>query len=803
MKEKAMRHAIFGAISFTLLLAWSGTAWSQAEQGQRALAPITPVLQKYCVGCHSGEKPKGDLALDGLSADFGANGAAWNKVLERLTDRTMPPKGKPQPSDAERKSVTDWISGGLTAYQQDRAHTQGRALLRRLNRIEYENTINDLLGTDIRLLARLPQDGSAFGFDTVDVALDMAGPILERYIEAADVALDAALAHGPQPAALKTRFEINESTKNLTSKGRPLERQLFSFRCLIESDRVVYFFSDVGTPPETWRVFQSGRVPVAGRYTYRIQASSYQDPDRLVSYLVYAGELRRGATEGRYVGVFDVTEEPSVAEFTVYQNAGETIRIIPYGVTDQPRNFNLKKPEEYPGSGLGVHWMEVEGPISPWPPVSYTRLLGEMSLDNGSLADAEMIVRRLLPKAFRRPVTVDEVKLYVALVESKLKQGGTFEQALRIGLKAVLCSPDFLYLKTSPGWLSDYELACRLSYFLWSTMPDDVLLELAAKGELGKSETLHAQVERMLNDPRAHAFTENFTGQWLNTRDVFATTPEMSLYRDYDDLLGQSMVRETQLFFEEMLKGDRSLLEFVHCDWSILNERLAKHYGIAGVKGQSFRKVVLPPDSHRGGVLTQASVLKVTANGLATSPVQRGAFVLDRILGTPPPPPPNDVEAIEPDVRGATTIREQLAKHRQNAACAACHAKIDPPGFALESFDVIGHWRDRYRIYAGDRTGMGNGLRQTKDGSMVECADELAGKGPFRNIDEFKQLLLQDKDQIARNLTEQLFVFATGHKMEFADRDALEKIVAALPSKHYGFRALIHEVVQSDLFRNK
>ena len=671
-----------------------------------------------------------------------------------------------------------------SAGQQDRAHTQGRALLRRLNRIEYNNTINDLLGTDIKLLERLPQDGSAYGFDTVDVGLDLAGPTLERYMEAADVALDAALAHGPRPATLKSRFEINEKTKDLSSKGRPLERQLFTFRCLIESDRVVYFFKDFISPPETWRVFHSGRAPVAGRYTYRIKASSYQQVnDQLISYLVYAGELRRGATDARYVGAFDVAEEPSVAEFTIYQNAGDTIRFLPYGVSDQPRNFNLKKPEDYPGSGLGVHWIEVEGPITPWPPVSYTRLLGEVNLDQGTLADAGSILRRLLPKAFRRPVGEDEVKLYVELAGSGLKQGRTFEDALRLGLKAVLCSPDFLYLKTSPGRLNNFELACRLSYFLWSTMPDDPLLELAANGQLGTPETLHAQVERMLNDPRAHAFTENFTGQWLNIRDVFATTPEMSLYRDYDDLLGQSMVRETHLFFEEMLKGDRNLLEFIHSDWSFLNERLAQHYGIAGVKGHSFRKVDLPANSHRGGVLTQASVLKATANGLATSPVRRGAFVLDRILGTPPRQPPEDVEAIEPDVRGATTIRAQLAKHRENGGCANCHRQIDPPGFALENFDVIGHWRDRYRIYANDQTGMGNGPRQTKDGALVDSADELARNGKFGNIDEFKTLLLQDEKQIARSLTEKVLVFATGHKIESADRDTLEKIVAAVQAK--------------------
>ena len=270
------------------------------------------------------------------------------------------------------------------------------------------------------------------------------------------------------------------------------------------------------SPPETWRVLHSGRVPAAGRYTYRVKASSYQDKDRLVSYLVYAGEVRRGATDARYVGAFDVTEEPSVAEFTVYQNAGDTIRIIPYGVPENWKNGNPRvQPEEFKGAGLGVHWIEVEGPNAPWPPVSYTRLLGQVSLDKGSLADAEIILRRFVPKAFRRPVSEDEIKLYVELVGSSLKQGRTFEEALRLGLKAVLCSPDFLYLKASPGRLNDFELACRLSYFLWSTMPDDTLLELAAKGQLGTPDTLHAQVERMLNDPRAHAFTENFTGQWL------------------------------------------------------------------------------------------------------------------------------------------------------------------------------------------------------------------------------------------------------------------------------------------------
>ena len=539
---------------------------SKATRSVQAVyqAEVRTLLQKYCVSCHGGKEPKGDLALDSMSPDFGTNGAEWHGVLERLNNHAMPPKGKPQPSDSEGKTVKDWITSGLKAYQQDRAHTQGRALLRRLNRIEYNNTINDLLGTEIKLLDRLPQDGSAYGFDTVDVGLDLGGPTLERYIEAADVALDAALTHGPRPATLNSRVEINESTKNLLVNGKRLNGAFFSIQCLVQRDRVVYFSMGAGSPPETWRVLHSGRVPTAGRYTYRVKASTYQDHDGLVSYLVYAGEVRRGATDARYVGAFDVTEEPSVAEFTVYQNAGDTIRIIPYGVPENWKNGNPRlPPEEFKGAGLSVYWIEVEGPNAPWPPESYTRLLGEVSLDKGSLADAEIILRRFVPKAFRRPASEDEIKLYLALVGSGLEQGRTFEEALRLGLKAVLCSPDFLYLKNSPGRLNDWELACRLSYFLWSTMPDDALLELAEKGELGAQDTLQAQVERMLNDPRAHAFTENFTGQWLNMRDIFATTPEMSLYRDYDDLLGQSMVRETHLFFEEMLKGDRSLLEFV------------------------------------------------------------------------------------------------------------------------------------------------------------------------------------------------------------------------------------------------
>jgi hypothetical protein len=401
----------------------------------------------------------------------------------------------------------------------------------------------------------------------------------------------------------------------------------------------------------------------------------------------------------------------------------------------------------------------------------------------------------------------------VARVRTKLDEGHSFEQALRVGLKAVLVSPNFLFLrermvdgpaKETPGALDDFSLASRLSYFLWSSMPDEELLALADKGELKQPETLRTQVERMLRDPKASAFTESFAGQWLSLRSIDATMPDQMLYPEFDDILKVSMVKEV-LFFDEVLKNDLSVTNFVASDFTLLNERLARHYGIDGVdSGLAFRKVALPPESHRGGVLTMAAILKVTANGTTTSPILRGAWVLDRILGTPPPKPTVDVEAIEPDIRGATTIREQLAKHRQNAACASCHVQIDPPGFALENFDVIGGWREHYRSIGSGKPVTVSGRRaRYLHGSPVDAADVLPDGRRFANIDEFKQLLLADKDQLARALARKLLTYGTGAEPSEADQQDVEQIVARVRQKDYGLRSLVHEVVQSKTFRQK
>jgi hypothetical protein len=394
-------------------------------------------------------------------------------------------------------------------------------------------------------------------------------------------------------------------------------------------------------------------------------------------------------------------------------------------------------------------------------------------------------------------------------VRAKLEQGDSFEQALRVGLKGVLVSPHFLFLreKAAPGKsrLDDFALASRLSYFLWSSMPDDELLALAEQGMLHEPDQLRRQVERLLRDPRAAAFTRNFAGQWLGLRSIDATMPDRMLYPEHDDVLQVSMVKEPLLFFEEVLKHDLSLTNFVASDFSMLNGRLARHYRIPGVDEELvFHKVMLPPESHRGGVLTMAAVLKVTANGTTTSPILRGAWVLDRILGMPPPKPTVEVEAIEPDIRGATTIREQLAKHRQDPACASCHVKIDPPGFALENFDVIGGWRERYRSLGAGEAAIADGRKlRYLHGPAVDAADVLPDGRRFQNIDEYKQLLLEDKDQLTRALAEKLLSYATGAAPTLADGQEIDQIVERVRDKNFGFRSLVQEVVQSSLFQSK
>ena len=770
--------------------------------------PTVAFIKEHCLRCHGPEKAKGDLRLDQLDADFAKPSTfeRWREVVTRVQSGEMPPPKEPRPGAAQVQTVVRQLSARLDEAGA-RQRADGRVVLRRLNRVEYENTVRDLFAVDVRVKEMLPEDAIAQGFDNVGAALNISPVLMERYLEAADAVITAAIAPVHKLESKLERFNLYDSLPTWFVAG------------VWKQDDGVILYRSGGDSASDLRQF---KAPAPGRYRFRISASAHNS-ETPVPMSVWLGNFVVSGNFSRHVGYFDAPPgEPKVIEFEERLGAkNDTIKVTPIALPFV--YLNHKNMPEYPGPGLKIHWMEVEGPFpEAWPTESYRRVFGEaregdtpvpFDPKRGTLADAEKLIRTLLPRAFRRPVAEGEVKPFVALVAKSLEMGQPFEAALRAGYKAVLASPKFLYLREPAGPLDDHALASRLSYFLWSTMPDETLAALADKGELRKPDVLRAEVERMLKHAKARAFTENFTGQWLSLRDIAATTPDKMLYPEWEEHLQWSAVRETHLFFEELLKQNLSVKNFIDSDFALLNGRLAKHYGIPDVHGVAFRKVTVKPEQHRGGVLTHASVLKVTANGTTTSPVLRGVWVLDRIMGKPTPPPPPNVPAIEPDIRGAQTIRDQLAKHRATENCAGCHARIDPPGFALENYDVIGGWREKYRIVATDRKQWVNNrvgplakylaAWQYGLGLPVDAGDVLPDGRKFATVEEFKQLLLADPEQIARCLTEKLVTYATGQPVTFGDHATVSRILADAKKSDYGLRTLVHAVVASELFQKK
>lgn len=749
-------------------------------------APILKsFVKRHCYECHRGTSPEAGLNLETLGTDLSnaEQQRIWVLAHDRISAGTMPPKDASELKTAERKQFVSHLSTMLTKADS----AQRQVVLRRLNRVEYENTIRDLFGVRVALKNMLPEDATAHGFDNIGSALAISTEQMQVYLKAADTALDEVFGFEERPKQIKLRFPLSQDTERQHGK-------LF-----LKTDEGVVAFTS-GYCPTTFRTF---RPRVKGTYRVKIHAKTFQT-DKPVIMEVYGGDVITHRRPYHLVGHYDIApgDKWTVVEFTDTINRFDSFHPKPFGLSH-------RKDKRFEGIGLLIGDVEVEGPLESWPAPSRLKLLGDVDLESGTIADAQSILARVLPSAFRRETTDDEVLPYLGLVKKSLADGRSFEASLRVGLKAVLCSPEFLYLENNSTnkTIDDFALASRLSYFLWSSMPDKTLFALATKGTLSKPDVLRSQTERMLKDPKASAFIENFTGQWLDLRDIDFTQPDRKLYPEFDDLLRASMVKETQSYFRVILEENRSLLEFVDSDWTILNQRLAEHYEIPGVTGQTFRRVTLPTDSIRGGVLTQASVLKVTANGTNTSPVVRGAWVLENIIGKPTSPPPPGIPAIEPDIRGATTIREQLDKHRNIASCAVCHAQIDPPGFALEQFDVIGGRRDWYRSAgAGERVNrfMDNiGVRRVlyRKGPDVNATGHMADGRKFADIRQLKKLLLSDPDQIARCLTENVSTYALGRGLGFSDRPEVKRIIGRLREKNYGFRTLVHEIVQSAAFR--
>jgi len=837
MKDESMAvHTIRFLVVPLTLLAAAGQAF--ALESAVFETKMREFVKRHCTACHGPEVQRRKLRLDTLPATFAEPDAAttWLKVLDRLSRGEMPPKDRPQPAEKDAGEVMAGLRRQLHEASLAQQRRDGRVVLRRLNRTEYETTLRDLLATPVEVKELLPDDNMAAGFDKVSAVLDVSSTHLLRYQAAAERALLAAVPNRPL-AAFKERHTGREITAKM-----PHFKELLGKSARLDGDTLILYVRPWGHIP-----CATAPAPQAGQYRVRAGVYAVGTNGKPLPMMCSCRDLY-GREDNDVRAVRDVpADKAAVIEGTFELKQREVIVFTGWSLPAM-RDFAAgNQPlDNYKGPGLAVQWVEIEGPLSAWPTAGYQRLFADVPLVPKSVAkavaegrpappeparrpdnwwiydplvvasakprqDAERLMRSFLPRAFRRPVSEDLQRYYVKIVHTGLDKRLAFSEAMLQGYKAALCSPHFLFLaepRTKQGTaLDDYAVASRLSYFLWSSMPDSLLLELAAQGQLTKPEVLRAQVERMLNDPRAHRFTEHFAGQWLDLRNINATSPDPQIYGEFDDFLFWSMPRETQLFFKEVLRADLSLVDFVHSDWTFLNQRLARHYGIAGVFGGELRKVKLPPGCRRGGVLTHASILKVTADGTRTSPVLRGKWVLERILGQPPSPLPPGIPAIEPDIRGATTIRQQLDKHRNTPACASCHRFIDPPGFALENFDVIGGWRDFYRATRAGRAGEVE-LANYPDRKVFRGLDvEKGGQTPdgraFRDIDEYKQLLLADKDQLARNLAQKLIIYATGADIQFADREVVEQLVAKSKAKNYAFRSLIHEVVQSRVFLNK
>lgn len=606
--------------------------------------------------------------------------------------------------------------------------------------------------------------------------------------------------------------------------------------------------------------FNQFKAPVAGRYKLRFNAYSvWVGPGESNKwYIPNLDDISRGRRDEpivvysetpprllRWLGKFDISPEPAVHELDVWLMAGEMIRPDAgrlFRSRPGPDRWQNPLAEKDGQPGVVFRWLEVEGPLyDQWPTPGHQLLFGSLPMttkkvvapeakeagtnqigrrkfvkapgvevvSSKPMADAGPLLRNFVSQAYRHPVDRAETRRFLPVVQSALKQGNSFTDSMIAAYTAVLSSPEFLYLEQKPGRLDDHALASRLSFFLWNSSPDEELRRCAKEGTLHKPEVLRAQTERLLADGRSRQFVDAFLDYWLDLRRMTATAPDADLYSDYylDDLLTESALEETQLFFAELIRGDLPARSVVTSDFAMLNERLAVHYGLPSSPGVGLHRVALPKESPRGGLMTQAAVLKVTANGTTTSPVIRGAWIMERILGRKPPAPPPSVPAVEPDIRGATTIRQQLEKHRSQESCNACHAKIDPAGFALENFDVMGGWRDRYRAQGDGKPEKGlakSGQKFVFHYALpVDTSGEMPEGGKFQDVRELKQLLLRDERQLARNVARQLAVYATGAPVSFADRRHIEGLLDRASTRQYGIRTLILELVQSELFLNK
>ncbi len=815
---------------------------------------ISSSLKRSCIDCHNKETAEGGLDLTALSFELSdrAIRERWVLIHDRIEKGEMPPSADGLSKDSRAVLVKSLKEAIFDADMAD-IHAYGRGPLRRLNRDEYEQNLRDLLMlSQLDTRDMLPEDREGHRFNKTSETLDMSRVQLAAYLDAAEAALRQAMANGPKPPVTKFRAVATSLFPGRNTFG---EREAMFFAkdskaidgksleelkddptielVLFRSAHWPYFGYPRGfiaKLPGEYRVRFSARAVLQIK-GYELKCALQPVPmtfrARKPSGPDVSGDVRATG------GIIDIQPTVATYETTIRLRERETFEYSLLGLpVPLARNVNGGPPTyRYPPfpadgqPGVAFQWLEVEGPISTeeWPPASHRVLFDESSgvgfpstknSTNGDRrktapAEANRLLRRFVNLAAREPVADDALRKFEKLVSARLEANEPFLDAVLAGYKAFLCSSHFLYLREPVRVDDDFAIASRLSHFLTNTRPDAALLELARTKQLRDAKTLRNETDRLIDGTGFERFIKNFTDYWLSLRHIRRDEPDIRLYPEYrfDDYLVESMEMETRAFVTTMIRDNLPSRVLVDADFAFVNDRLAQHYGLADsatITGSAMRKVALPPKSPFGGLLTQAAILKVTANGTSTSPVVRGAWIMERLIGEPPPPPPASVPAVEPDIRGATTIRELLAKHAKSQSCASCHARFDPVGLALENFDILGGWRTRYRgVEQGERvTGIdraGHDFAYTLS-EPVDVAGQLRDGRRFQDIRDLKAILANNPRQLARNLLNQFTLYATGTPVRFADRAEIEVMLDACATQGYRIRDLVHALVQSKVF---
>ncbi|MEO2011600.1 MAG: DUF1588 domain-containing protein [Pirellulaceae bacterium] len=806
------------------------------------------LIRQTCLDCHDGDSAEGGLDLASLpfTLDDRELRDRWILIHDRIHAGEMPPDPT-MLSDPDRQTLLKALNDAIARADRADVITNGRGPLRRLTREEYEQNLRDVLKLprlDIRDM--LPEDRVVHRFNKTATALDMSRVQLAAYLDAAEAALKQAIADGPKPPQV-TKYRA-VGTRLFTPKNTYGGRKAMFFAkdnkavgakeletlkddstlelALFRSAHWPYFGYPRGFVAKLhgeYRVRFSARA-VLQTEGYKLQPATEPVPmtfrARKPSGPDVSGDVRATG------GIMDIQPQPAVYETTVRLLPRETFEYSLLGLpVPLARNVNGGPPTyRYPPfpeggqPGVAFRWLEIEGPLSPesWPPPSHHVLFDdfgpEVASDNPT-EDTRRLLRRFVNLASRDPVPTEALVRFEQLIQRRLKQGSPFPEAMLAGYKAFLCSSHFLYLRepSDPATvnLDQYAIGSRLSHFLTNTRPDPALMELAAAGKLRNADTLCRETDRLIDSSGFDRFVGNFTDYWIDLRNIRRDEPDIRLHPEYrfDDYLIESMERETRTFFTAMIRDNLSASVLVDADFVYANDRLARHYRLKPLSGSKMQKVVLPDGSPHGGLLTQAAIMKVTANGTSTSPVVRGAWIMERLIGQPPPPPPKSVPAVEPDIRGAKTIRELLSLHTKSESCAGCHARFDPVGLALENFDVLGGWRTRYRgIEQGESvTGIdraGHDFAYTL-AEPVDASGQLLDGRRFRDIHDLKTVLASNPRQLARNLLHQFTLYATGTPVRFSDRSEIESILDACESDGYRVRDLMHSLVQSRIFLGK